>query len=70
MNNVAEGFERGTNPDLRRFLFMAKGSAGEVRSLLSMAYELKYIDQNDYNALNDLAISVSKLLSSFIKSIR
>lgn len=69
MNNIAEGFERGTNPELKRFLFMAKGSAGEVRSLLCVAYELKYLSQDDYTRLNSLALSISKLISSFIKSI-
>jgi four helix bundle protein len=33
-NNIAEGFERGTNPDLLSFLYIARGSAGEVRSML------------------------------------
>ncbi|MHB8652310.1 MAG: four helix bundle protein [Terriglobia bacterium] len=28
-NNIAEGFERGTNPDLLNFLYIARGSAGE-----------------------------------------
>ena len=35
MNNIAEGFERRTNKELKNFLFIAKGSAGEVRSRLS-----------------------------------
>ena len=34
MNNIAEGFERGSNKDFVKFLFIARGSAGEVRSLL------------------------------------
>ncbi len=35
-NNIAEGFERGTTKDLIRFLYYARGSAGEVRSMLSV----------------------------------
>ena len=33
-NNIAEGFERGTTPELLTFLYYARGSAGEVRSIL------------------------------------
>lgn len=43
MNNIAEGFERGSNPDFRKFLFIAKGSCGEVRSMLMIAEELGYL---------------------------
>ena len=35
-NNIAEGFERGTNQELINFLYIARGSAGEVRSMLSL----------------------------------
>jgi four helix bundle protein len=35
-NNVAEGFERGTTPELLSFLYIARGSAGEVRSMLCL----------------------------------
>src|SRR5229473_7906565 len=35
-NNIAEGFERGTNNELLALLYIARGSAGEVRSMLSL----------------------------------
>src|SRR5262250_2078493 len=35
-NNIAEGFERGTNNELLAFLYIARGSAGEVRSMLCL----------------------------------
>ena len=44
MSNIAEGFERGTRPDFARFLAIARGSAGEVRSLLHLAHDLGYLD--------------------------
>src|SRR5436190_2099986 len=33
-NNIAEGFERGTTNELLNFLYIARGSAGETRSML------------------------------------
>lgn len=35
-NNIAEGFERGTNKELLSFLYISRGSAGEVRSMLCL----------------------------------
>src|SRR5437867_10344423 len=39
-NNIAEGFERGTNNELLSFLYIARGSAGEVRSMLCLMERL------------------------------
>jgi four helix bundle protein len=44
MNNVAEGFERSTDADFARFLDVARGSCGEVRSLYYVAEDLGYVD--------------------------
>ncbi len=39
-NNIAEGFERGTTQELLTFLYFARGSAGEVRSMLCLLERL------------------------------
>lgn len=49
MNNIAEGFERGSNKDFAKFLYISRGSAGEVRSLLYVACDLGYISEDDFN---------------------
>ena len=69
MNNIAEGFERKSDKELKQYLFIAKGSAGEVRSMLSIAYELKYLSKEDFNELNNLILTISKFLANFIKSL-
>lgn len=39
-NHIAEGFERGTTAELLMFVYMARGSAGEVRSMLRFCEQL------------------------------
>ncbi|HQO65044.1 MAG TPA: four helix bundle protein, partial [Syntrophorhabdus sp.] len=57
MSNIAEGFERGTNKEFIQFLFIAKGSAGEVRSQLYLALDLGYINQDVFDSLNSDLLS-------------
>jgi|SRR3989344_1288463 len=70
MNNIAEGFERGTNAELKRFLFIAKGSSGEIRSLLQLALSLGYISKIKYDEHSPLTTEISRMLSGFIKTLR
>ena len=70
MNNVAEGFERGSNKDFVKFLFIARGSAGEVRSMLYVAMDLKLITQQEFDATYDISIQTSRIIWGLIKSLR
>ena len=54
MNNIAEGFERKNNKEFKYFLFIAKGSCGEVRSMLYLAKELNKISENEFTKLYSL----------------
>ena len=67
MSNIAEGFERKTRNELNQFLYISKGSAGEVRSQLYVSYDLKYISQEQFNELFNLSEKVTRKISSFIK---
>jgi four helix bundle protein len=67
MSCVAEGFERGGDRDFRRFLRMAKGSAGEVRSLLYVAGDVGYLDAARRDRLNDSVAGISRQLGGMIK---
>jgi len=70
MSNIAEGFERGTNKEFIQFLYIAKGSAGEVRSQLYVALDLGYIKQDTFDSLNSDLLSISKQLSGFIQYLQ
>ncbi len=69
MNNIAEGFERKSNNEFRQFLFISKGSCGEVRSMLYLAKDLTRISDDDFNKLHLLCMEISKMLSGFIKTL-
>jgi len=69
MNNIAEGFERKTNNDFKHFLFIAKGSCGEVRSMLHLAKETYKINEQTFNDLYNSSLEISKMLSGFIKKL-
>ncbi len=68
-NNIAEGFERKSNKEFMQFLFIAKGSAGEVRSMLYLAKELKYLQSDKFELCNDKVLSISKMISGLIKTL-
>lgn len=70
MNNIAEGFERHSNKDFMNFLYIAKGSCGETRSMLVLGNKLGYFNQKEYELYYNMTIEISKLLSGFITSLR
>jgi len=70
MSNIAEGFERGAKTEFIQFLFIAKGSCGEVRAQLEIARDQDYIPQSGYDSLLDLARRISGMLSNFIAHLQ
>ena len=54
---------------LERFLYISKGSCGEVRSMLYLALELKYINQTNFNEMVERCAEISRMLGGFIKSV-
>jgi four helix bundle protein len=69
MNNIAEGFERRINKEFRQFLFIAKGSSGEVRSMVHIGSDLGYITKDKKLEIENLSLEISKILSGFIKHL-
>ncbi len=70
MNNVAEGFERGSNKDFAKFMFIARGSAGEVRSMLYVATDQGYISAEQFAGVHQLAVRCSQLCWGTIKHLQ
>ena len=70
-NNVAEGFDRGTNPELLTFLYIARGSAGEVRSMLCMLEKMAAFRnlESGIRNLKQQTESVSKQLGGWIQAL-
>ena len=68
--NIAEGFERASRKEYLSFLNYAKGSTGEVRSLLNVAAELGYLEPSKYEVLRQAVLELSRYLSNQIKSLR
>ncbi len=68
--NIAEGFERSSRKEYVLFLNIAKGSAGEVRSLLRVALEIGYLEQSRYDQLRSGVLELSRYLSNQIRSLK
>jgi four helix bundle protein len=69
MANIAEGFERGSRREFVRFLYMARGSAGEVRSHLYVAKDLDYITTSEFEGMEKQAVALSKGVFRFIRHL-
>ena len=70
MNNIAEGFERSSKADFARFLDIAKGSCGEVRSMLYVASDLGYIQKDRTLGLISQFQILSKQIAALSKTLR
>ncbi|PZR72021.1 MAG: four helix bundle protein [Chthoniobacterales bacterium] len=70
MNNIAEGFERKTPKDFAHFLDLAKGSCGEVRSMLYVAEDLNYLTTSEALVLRDKAEKLSRGIAAFTNHLR
>ena len=68
--NIAEGFERGTRSELIHYCYIAKGSAGELRSLLAFAFDAAFLSPADYEHLREMSLSLSRQLTRFAEHLK
>jgi four helix bundle protein len=68
--NIAEGFERASRKEYLNFLNIAKGSAGEVRSLLYVALEVGYLQKESYEERREGVTKLSAYLFNHRRAIK
>jgi len=69
-SNIAEGYERGSRKQHIEFAYIAKGSAGELRSQLIIAHDVELLDEEAYSWLMERCDACSRKLSAYIKSLK
>lgn len=70
MSNIAEGFESGTRAGFINYLYIAKGSCGEVRAQLYAALDIGYLNIETFKYLKGIAEETSRLISTFIRAVK
>lgn len=70
MNNIAEGFDRYRRAEFLQFLSIAKGSAGEVRSMLFAGLDVGYLTPKQFESLSVDAVDLSKAITRFSSRLR
>ncbi|MEO6190020.1 MAG: four helix bundle protein [Saprospiraceae bacterium] len=68
-NNIAEGFDRGTNKEFIRFLYISSSSCSEVKSMLYLAVKLKLMEEKKAMILIETTIEISKIIKGLFKSM-
>lgn len=67
--NIAEGYERNHRKEYLQFLYMAKGSLGEVETYLLLAKDLGYLTREEYSIVSAMREDASRLVKGLIKSL-
>jgi four helix bundle protein len=70
MSNIAEGFDSGSKKSFITFLNYSYRSASEVESLLFIALDLDYIDNEIFNYLMQKTKKIKSLIGGFIKYLK
>ena len=70
MSNIAEGFERKGDKEFAQFLFIAKGSCGELRAQLDIVLDQNYVEKSVYIETRKRAEKLSSMISNLITYLR
>ena len=67
-SNIAEGYDRDSNKEYVRFLYISRGSCAELRTQLTIAKELKYLTKTEAEDLIDKTRKISAMLYNLIQT--
>jgi four helix bundle protein len=68
-NNIAEGFDRSSDADFSRILYIANASCSEVKSMLYLAERIKFIGREKVLQLIEQCEEVARVIRGLIKSL-
>jgi len=69
-SNIAEGVERNSKAEFKNFLGIAKGSAGELRTQITIARELEYFNEQEAKEMFGESVEISRMLHGLIRSLK
>jgi len=67
--NIAEGYERNHRKEYLQFLFIAKGSLGEVETYLLLAKDLGYMTENEYSTTSVIREETARIIKGLIRAV-
>ena len=67
--NIAEGCGRRSDPEMRRFLQIARGSANEVEYHLLLARDLRFLPVEDFKELENRVLEIQRMLASLVQRL-
>ncbi|MBU1863872.1 MAG: four helix bundle protein [Candidatus Omnitrophica bacterium] len=68
--NIVEGFSRNTTKEYIQFLFNSRGSLEEMRYLLFLVFDIKFINSKQYEKLESDCVGISKMLNALINNLK
>jgi four helix bundle protein len=68
-SNIAEGYERNSQAEFRRFLAIAKGSCAELRTQLYIALDVGYVSEQECSSLISKAVEVSRIIGGLRRAL-
>ena len=69
-SNIAEGAGRNTNKDFSRFLQISLGSCYEIETQLILSFDLGFVNQSNFDKLNNQLQQIIKMMSKFNSSLK